>query len=135
MSQLPITRVLIVGGGIGGLATAIALGKLGIKTEIAEVKQDWQVYGVGIFQPPNALRALNELNVAKRCLEEGYSFEGMAYCDAEGNRFAEPESPKIAGYPGLNVISRKNSMIFFLKRHCLTTRQCEWGQQLNLSTI
>ncbi|QHT46404.1 hypothetical protein M662_07830 [Bacillus sp. SB49] len=107
MSQLPITRVLIVGGGIGGLSTAIALGKLGIKTEIVEVKQDWQVYGVGIFQPPNALRALNELNVAKRCLEEGYSFEGMAYCDAEGNRFAEPESPKIAGYPGLNVISRK----------------------------
>ncbi|MGG1687763.1 FAD-dependent monooxygenase [Pseudalkalibacillus sp. NRS-1564] len=107
MSNAKVKKIVIVGGGIGGLSAAIALGEIGIETEIIELKQKWEVYGVGIFQPPNALRALNELGVANTCMEWGYSFDGMEYCDAEGNRFAEPQSPKIDGYPGLNIISRR----------------------------
>ncbi|WP_163538087.1 FAD-dependent monooxygenase [Gracilibacillus sp. YIM 98692] len=107
MPNANVKKVLIVGGGIGGLSTAIALGKIGIETEIIELKQKWEVYGVGIFQPPNSLRALDEIGVADKCMELGYNFDGMAYCDSQGNQFAEPQAPKIDGYPGLNVISRR----------------------------
>lgn len=102
-----VKNVLIVGGGISGLTAAIALEKIGIKTEIVELKEEWNVYGVGIFQPPNALRALNEIGVAEKCIQQGYSFSGTAFADANGNLFGEPNPPKIEGYPGLNIISRR----------------------------
>ena len=44
-----VKKVLIVGGGIGGLATAIALQKAGVQTEIVEKQKEWNVYGVGII--------------------------------------------------------------------------------------
>jgi 2-polyprenyl-6-methoxyphenol hydroxylase-like FAD-dependent oxidoreductase len=102
-----VKNVLIVGGGISGLTAAIALEKAGVKTEIVELKEEWNVYGVGIFQPPNALRALNEVGVAQKCIQQGYSFSGTAFCDANGNQFTAPNNPKIDGYPGLNIISRR----------------------------
>ena len=41
MSQ--VERILIVGGGIGGLCAAIALARAGIDSEIVEIKADWSV--------------------------------------------------------------------------------------------
>ncbi len=54
-----IQKVLIVGGGIGGLSSGIALCNLGLEVTIAEVQPSFNVYGVGIIQPSNALRALD----------------------------------------------------------------------------
>ena len=106
MSNL-ISTVLIVGGGIGGLSAGIALQKIGIKTEIVELQKEWNVYGVGIIQPPNALRALDELGVLEECLNKGFSYPGFSYCTGQGHEFAKPESPRIDGYPGVNGISRR----------------------------
>ena len=54
---------LIVGGGIGGLTSAIALGQRGFKTEVIEKDPDWSVYGVGIIQQSNVVRAVAELGI------------------------------------------------------------------------
>ena len=54
-----IRNVLVVGGGIGGLSTTIALGRSGVEVDVVEKNPAWDVYGVGIIQPPNALRALH----------------------------------------------------------------------------
>ncbi len=59
MSQ--IKHVLIVGGGIGGLCTAIGLARAGIASKIVEIKTDWSVYGVGIIQPSNQRRVWDTL--------------------------------------------------------------------------
>ena len=53
-------KVIIVGGGIGGLTLASALQRRGIASDIVEIKKDWTVYGVGITAPvlnltPNTL--------------------------------------------------------------------------------
>ena len=52
--------ILIVGGGIGGLATSIALTDRGFDVRVVEIQPDLHssVYGVGIIQPHNALLAL-----------------------------------------------------------------------------
>jgi len=55
--------VLIAGGGIGGLAAAIALGRRGIETEILERSQFTEETGAGIQLGPNATRALAALGV------------------------------------------------------------------------
>ena len=52
-----VKKVLIVGGGIGGLSTAIALQKKGIETEIVEIQKEYNVYGVGVILQSNAVRA------------------------------------------------------------------------------
>ena len=101
-------RVLIVGGGIGGLCTAIGLARAGIASDIIEIKRDWTVYGVGIIQPSNQLRALAELGLADACVERGCAFMGWELCDSAGNVRARVPNPSVAGskYPPINGIAR-----------------------------
>jgi 2-polyprenyl-6-methoxyphenol hydroxylase-like FAD-dependent oxidoreductase len=103
-----IKRVLIVGGGIGGLCTGIGLAQAGIASEIVEIKTDWSVYGVGIIQPSNQLRALAELGLAQICVERGSAFLGWEFCDDVGNVRARVPNPEVAGlgYPPINGIAR-----------------------------
>ena len=54
-------RVLIAGGGIGGLATAISLGRRAIETETLERSSLIEESGAGIQLGPNATRALASL--------------------------------------------------------------------------
>src|SRR5580658_3885724 len=103
-----IKRVLIVGGGIGGLCTGIGLAQAGIASEIIEIKTDWSVYGVGIIQPSNQLRALAELGLAGACVERGSAFLGWEFYDDAGNVQAKVPYPEVAGrgYPPINGIAR-----------------------------
>ena len=48
MATSETKRVLIVGGGIAGMALAIVLQRAGIAADIAEIDKDWRVYGAGI---------------------------------------------------------------------------------------
>jgi 2-polyprenyl-6-methoxyphenol hydroxylase-like FAD-dependent oxidoreductase len=101
-------RVLIVGGGIGGLCTAIGLARAGIESDIIEIKRDWTVYGVGIIQPSNQLRALAELGLADACVERGCAFMGWELCDSAGKVRARLPNSSVAGskYPPINGIAR-----------------------------
>jgi len=103
-----IERVLIVGGGIGGLCTAIGLARAGIKAEIIEIKADWTVYGVGIIQPSNQLRALEELGLAKICVERGAAFKGWEIYDDAGHLQMQMPTPNtsLSQYPPVNGIAR-----------------------------
>ena len=46
-----VKRILVVGGGIGGLSAAIALRQAGFEVDVVEKSPAWDVYGVGIIQP------------------------------------------------------------------------------------
>ncbi|MEH7492584.1 FAD-dependent monooxygenase [Neobacillus niacini] len=80
-----VKKVLIVGGGIGGLATAIALQKAGIQTEIVEKQKEWNVYGVGIILQSNALRAIDALGITEEFLAVGTTHSALHIRDAQGN--------------------------------------------------
>jgi 2-polyprenyl-6-methoxyphenol hydroxylase-like FAD-dependent oxidoreductase len=56
-------RVLITGGGIGGLAASIALARRGIETEVLERSRFTEETGAGIQLGPNATRELAALGV------------------------------------------------------------------------
>ncbi|MGD9801798.1 MAG: FAD-dependent monooxygenase [Hyphomicrobiaceae bacterium] len=55
---------LIAGGGIGGLATALALARIGWPTIVAERRSEWSEAGAGIQLSPNGMRVLARLGVA-----------------------------------------------------------------------
>jgi 2-polyprenyl-6-methoxyphenol hydroxylase-like FAD-dependent oxidoreductase len=59
----PQTRALIVGGGIGGLTTALALARNGMGAMVLERSTFGDETGAGIQLGPNATRALAELGV------------------------------------------------------------------------
>ena len=62
MSPSP-RKVLIAGGGIGGLATAIALLQRGFEVEVFEQAPELREFGAGIQISPNGNRALASLGV------------------------------------------------------------------------
>jgi len=77
-------KVLVVGAGIGGLGAAIALRQRGHDVDLVEVKPEFSVYGVGINQPANSLRALQALGVLDKVLAVGYQFDDLDFYDGMG---------------------------------------------------
>ena len=64
-------RVLVVGGGIAGLATARALRPHGIECDVVERAESWSHPGAGMYLPANAVRALDELGLRDAVLDRG----------------------------------------------------------------
>jgi 2-polyprenyl-6-methoxyphenol hydroxylase-like FAD-dependent oxidoreductase len=92
-----VRKILIIGGGIGGLSLAIGLGRQGISADLVEIKPQWSADGVGIIQPGNAIRAYNALGVADACLRQGFVYGRGIYYDAEGRKLGERQMPKVDG--------------------------------------
>jgi len=103
-----VKNVLIVGCGIGGLTAAVAFAKNGIHADIIEIKPEPSVYGVGIIQPGNALRALNSLGLMQACLAAGFPIEKYRYFDAQEHLLATLDLMRIvdAYTPATNMIPR-----------------------------
>ncbi len=105
--MLKVKKVLIVGGGIGGLSSGTALAKMGCHVEVAEIHAAFNVYGVGIIQPSNALRALDALGLADEAMRRGSPYGMVKMCTPAGHPFAEVGVPHIGRLPSHNGISRK----------------------------
>jgi 2-polyprenyl-6-methoxyphenol hydroxylase-like FAD-dependent oxidoreductase len=101
-------HVLVVGGGIGGLSTTIALRRAGFDVDVVEKNPAWDVYGVGIIQPGNALRALDVIGLAKDAVEQGHPTVGDKTWLADGQTLlADNEWPPLVdGLPPGNGITR-----------------------------
>jgi 2-polyprenyl-6-methoxyphenol hydroxylase-like FAD-dependent oxidoreductase len=107
-----VQKVLIVGGGIGGLSAGVALRKAGgpaprFSVDLAELSGEYNVYGVGIIQPSNALRALDSLGLADACMERGSPYGNVKMCTASGFTFTEVGTPPMGRLPVHNGISRR----------------------------
>ncbi len=101
-------RILVIGGGIGGLSAATASRQAGLDVDLVEIKKEWTVYGVGIFQSSNCLRALDRIGLAEQCVEHGGSFPGMRIIDGEGRFLTNSAASNAAApqFPAVNGISR-----------------------------
>lgn len=108
MTTSRANKVLIVGGGIGGLSAAIALRQKGIAVDLVELQPKWTVYGVGIIQQGNVVREMATLGVADQCLSHGYPFDKVRMCDTEGNEVAVIPGHRLAGerYPANMALPR-----------------------------
>ena len=98
---------LIIGGGIGGLTSAIALRRDGHRVTVIEKDPDWSVYGVGIIQQANVIRAMAQLGLVEDYVASGVPFDKVAVHMPDGTQVALiPIPPLVEGYPPSMGIGR-----------------------------
>lgn len=101
-------KVLVVGGGIGGLTSAIALRREGFSVDVIERDPTWSVYGVGIIQQGNVIRAMKDLGILDDYIGAGFGFDHVDVHIPTGQRVAHIPTPKLVeGYPSNVGIGRK----------------------------
>ncbi|MDH2388992.1 FAD-dependent oxidoreductase [Streptomyces sp. HNM0663] len=81
--------VLVVGAGIAGLATAIALEREGMSVDVIERSPESRTGGAGLFLPGNGVRALTALGVGKHLSESGAPVPGQRLMDQRGRVLAD----------------------------------------------
>ncbi len=86
-----IRRVLIVGGGVGGLTAATAFAQRGVEVVLIERRPAFDVPGVGLGQPANALRVYDALGVLPEILAAGFSYDHMHIFDPNRELIARHE--------------------------------------------
>jgi 2-polyprenyl-6-methoxyphenol hydroxylase-like FAD-dependent oxidoreductase len=102
-----LNRVLIVGGGIGGMASAIALRKQGVDVEIVERDPEWKVYGAGITITGPTLRAFRDLGLLEAIRHAGYFSSSQRIYLFDGAPMGEQDVPQLEpGLPASGAIMR-----------------------------
>jgi len=97
-----VERVLIQGGGIGGLVAATALAQRGVQVDVVERRSAGSVLGVGLNQPANALRAMAAIGVLDPCLIAGYQHDSLRMIGPDGSLVAEIPAPPAPDLPTTN---------------------------------
>jgi 2-polyprenyl-6-methoxyphenol hydroxylase-like FAD-dependent oxidoreductase len=80
-----LEKVLVIGGGIGGMSAAIALAQAGYAVELIEQDPNWGVLGAGLTVLGSTLRALGHLGVLDEVMREGYFAYGNNIYSYKGN--------------------------------------------------
>lgn len=100
-------RVLVVGGGIGGMVHAVALAKDGVEVHVVEAARREDQLGTGINLQHNALVALQEVGLLEQCKAEGFAWETISNRHAvtgallNSNTVGWPPRPGVPGALGI----------------------------------
>jgi 2-polyprenyl-6-methoxyphenol hydroxylase-like FAD-dependent oxidoreductase len=86
-------KVVIVGAGIGGLTTALALHALGIESEVYEQARELRELGVGINMLPHAIKELAALGLLPALDRAGIRTRELIYA----NRFGQTVWQELRG--------------------------------------
>ncbi|MFB4265747.1 flavin-dependent oxidoreductase [Nonomuraea sp. GTA35] len=89
---------MIVGGGIGGLSTALSLHAAGLDCVIVEAARALRPLGVGINMQPHAVRELTELGLGPVLADLGVETSFMTFADRHGNIIMALPRGRSAGY-------------------------------------
>src|SRR4051794_26415549 len=80
-------KVIIIGGGIGGLTAAIALKQKGIEYEVYEAAPQLKEVGAGIWVPTNAMNVFERLGIAGKIKMAGKQMEEICVGNYKGKIF------------------------------------------------
>lgn len=92
-------KVIIAGGGIGGLTTALMLHALGIEAEIYEQAPEIRELGVGINTLPQAIHELAKIGLLDELDKVGVRTNELYYCNRLGQEVWRESRGMAAGHP------------------------------------
>jgi 5-methylphenazine-1-carboxylate 1-monooxygenase len=91
-------KVIVVGGGVGGLSLALSLHQAGIAVRVYEAASDLAPLGVGINLQPAAVRELIELGLTESLAQTGIAPDELAYFNKLGQLIWSEPRGLSAGY-------------------------------------
>jgi 3-hydroxybenzoate 6-monooxygenase len=121
MHQFRRVPFLVIGGGLGGLATALALSPKGYPAHVLEKAHEFGEIGVGIQIAPNGSRALDELGVLGETRSYAVYPERLLLVDAFSNTilstldFGEPFR---CAYTYPYFVMHRNDLLTILLNAC-----------------
>lgn len=102
-----VQEALIVGGGIGGMAAAIALSERGVKVDLIDLDPQWRVYGAGITITGPTLRAYRRLGLLEEIKAQGAITTKTRLLKYDGTHLHDLDEPVIEeGLPATGGIMR-----------------------------
>jgi 2-polyprenyl-6-methoxyphenol hydroxylase-like FAD-dependent oxidoreductase len=94
-----MAKVLIAGGGIGGLSLALTLHQIGVECVVFETVSDLKPLGVGINLQPNAVRELFDLGLTAQDMDTfGVPVQEWALVGQNGQEIYSESRGTYAGY-------------------------------------
>ncbi len=99
-----MTRIAIIGGGIGGLTTALAFRQFGFEPDVFEQAPALLDVGAAIAIWPNAMRVLEHLGLAEQIMERAGVMEEIRWLDQHGrliNKVSMAESSETRDAPAV----------------------------------
>lgn len=108
-------KILIAGGGIGGLVTALCLHAAGIEADVFEQAPSVRELGVGINVLPHAIKALATLGLLPALDEAGIRTRELIYANRLGQTVWQELRGMDAGYdtPQLSIHRGKLLQVLF----------------------
>lgn len=91
-------KAAIIGGGIGGLVTALKLHEIGLSVKVFESVKNIKPLGVGINTLPHAVRVLTNLGMLDTLAENAIETSDLVYFNKFGQQFWTEPRGKYAGY-------------------------------------
>lgn len=102
-----IAAALVVGGGIGGMASAISLAERGVKVDLIDLDPEWRVYGAGITITGPTLRAYKRLGLLEKIKQLGAITSKTRLFRYDGTHMLDLDEPVIEeGLPATGGIMR-----------------------------
>ena len=109
-------RVLIAGGGIGGLTAALCLHEAGIETVVYESAPALKELGVGINLLPHAVRELSRLGVQPALASTAIETGALAYYTKYGRLIQREPRGVAAGYQWPQFSIHRGRLLMILAR-------------------
>ena len=102
-----IATALVVGGGIGGMATAISLAERGVRVDLIDLDPEWRVYGAVITIIGPTLRAYRRLGLLEQIKKAGAITNRTRLFRHDGTHLHDLDEPVIEeGLPATGGIMR-----------------------------
>jgi hypothetical protein len=117
-------RIAIIGGGIAGLTTAVALRKLGFRPTIFESAPEIKALGAGLALAANAIKALERIGIADKIIPAGQLLDRFSILDQAGMPITVADNRMLSARYGVNnfAIHRSvNCTGFCCKRRAIWT--------------
>jgi salicylate hydroxylase len=105
-------RVIVVGGGLGGTAAAVALMRAGLDVQVYEQAQQLTEVGAGVSLAPNGLRVLDRLGLGDEIERLGARYMSAQLTLQDGR--PAPHEPDQFTRPGQNVGIHRADMLALL---------------------
>jgi 2-polyprenyl-6-methoxyphenol hydroxylase-like FAD-dependent oxidoreductase len=100
-----MSRILIIGGGIGGLTAGVALRRRGFEATVYEAAPELQPVGKGIWVPTNAMQVLHRLGLADAVVKAGWPLERIQLRTVAGALLLDGDLREVAAKYGHTTVS------------------------------